>query len=157
MKKAQTEIIGLMVIVILFIFGGMIYIMFAGKGETGSLTRDVTQVGKVQNMQDTFMQITPCYAEKPVEQMSDLIKKCYTGTETICGIECKEYITDTLNSLIKAYNPKQDYIFSVKGPNDEEFINTGECEPTADRRAATPERILAGKEVLIVKLMYCTK
>ena len=58
MKKAQTEIIGLMVLVILFIFVGLIYIMFSGESEE-SITRDVKQTAKVKNLLKAYTQITP--------------------------------------------------------------------------------------------------
>lgn len=156
-KKAQTEIIGLMVIVILFVFVGLIYIMFAGKGDQGRLTEDVTQTGKVQNMLDAFVQLTPCYEKTPFDQMDEIIKECYTsaGTDIVCEKNCKTFITDTLDELMKAYNDKQSYEFYILEPDKTEFIEAEQkCLGTAETRAAT-DRVLAGGQALTLKLVYC--
>ena len=158
MKKGQTEIIGLMVIVILFIFGGMIYIMFAGKTDEGSITRDITQSTKVQNMLDAFIQITPCHTKIPFDQMDKIIKNCYIseGKDLICGIECKKLIEDTLETMIKEYNSKQKYYFKILDKKSEEFIKINEkCPPTAKTTPTATERILAAGETLSLKLTYC--
>ena len=101
-------------------------------------------------MLDAFTQITPCHKEISKDQMDKVIKKCCTGTETICGQDCKELILETLDNMMKAYNPRQEYEFKIIG--HEEFISKGKC--LADTKAAT-QRIVAGRQVLTVKLIYC--
>jgi hypothetical protein len=131
-KKAQTEIMGLLTIVVLFIFIGLIYIMLAGKADKGSLTQDIVQYEKVQNLLSSFIQITPCYTKVPYDQMSTIIKDCYAsdGSATICGKPCKDFITAEMDSMMKAYNPKQAYEFKIlKGK--EEFISKKKCPSTA--------------------------
>jgi len=147
---------GLLVIVILFIFGGLIYIMFAGD-EDPRLTRDITQTGKVQNMLDSYLQITPCFTEMPLEQMDTIIKECYSGKETVCGENCKEFIQWNLEDLMDAYNPRQSYQFAIKEEDEDDFIKIGTCitdSTTKETKVAT-ERIVAGRDVLTVKLIYC--
>lgn len=157
MKKAQTEIIGLMVIVILFIFVGLIYVMFAGRGEQAPLTREVTQAAKVQNMLDAFVQVTPCFTEMPYKQMSEIISECCVDRECdkiICGEDCQELITTTLDEMMGAYVQYQEYEFRIQD-SDKEFLShfsSEEC--TGDTKAAT-DRVLAGSQVLTLKLVYC--
>lgn len=151
MKKAQAEIIGLLVIVILFVFAGLIYLMFAGKTEE-PMTRDITQLGKAQQMLDAFMQITPCYMTTPYEQMDKIIKDCYTSEGDICGQDCKELIKNTLKDLMEAYNQKQKYEFKIM-EDGETFLSEGNCL-TADKKVTT-ERLAAGTQTLTLKLTYC--
>jgi len=153
MKKGQTEIIGLMVIVILFIFVGLIYIMFAGKEDTGSLTRDVTQSVKVQNMLDSYTQFTPCYTELPYPQMREVIMDCYTSGEKTCGEDCETLITETLDDMIKAYSSSQEYQFIIRDPKKEEFIIVGE-ECPGEAKAATA-LIVVGGQSLTLNLIFC--
>ena len=158
MKRAQAEIMGLLVIVILFIFGGLIYMMFSG-GEDSRLTRDIRQTGKVQNMLDSYLQVTPCYIEKPYEQMDTIIKGCYSGKETVCGENCKDFIQENLEDLMEVYNPRQSYQFNIKEEGEDDFISIGTCmtDPTTQSTKVATERIVAGRDVLTVKLIYCYK
>jgi len=157
MRKAQTEIIGLLVIVILFIFVGLIYVMLTGKSDDESLTRDVVHTGKVQNFLDAFVQVTPCYTKIPFEQMSTVIKNCYIsdGEESICGKNCKDLITDTLEAAMEEYNAKQEYEFKIISADEEEFISIGGCTDTISTPTAT-ERIIAGQAITL-RMTYCMK
>lgn len=153
-KKAQTEIMGLLTIVVLFIFLGLIYIMLAGKSDKGSLTTDVVQYEKVQNLLSSFIQITPCYTKVPYDQISTIIKDCYTsdGSATICGKPCKDFIIGEMDNMMKAYNPKQAYEFKIlKGK--EAFITQGICPADAETRAGSIDL----SRDLTLRLTYCIK
>lgn len=156
-KKAQTEIMGLLTIVVLFIFIGLIYIMLAGKADKGSLTRDIVQYEKVQNLLDAFIQITPCYTKVPYDQMETIIKDCHTsaGSATICGKPCKDFIMEEMGNIMKAYNPKQDYEFKIL-KNKEVFITHGGCPETAETRAGSIN-LPSGRDILTLRLTYCIK
>lgn len=154
MRKAQTEIMGLLTIVVLFIFIGLIYIMLAGKADKGSLTTDVVQYEKVQNLLSSFIQITPCYVKTPYDQMETIIKDCYAsdGSATICGKPCKDLITEEMDSMMKAYNPKQAYEFKIlKGK--EAFITQGGCPADSETRVGS---ITLSRD-LALRLTYCIK
>lgn len=153
-RKAQTEIMGLLTIVVLFIFIGLIYVILAGKADKGSLTQDVVQYEKVQNLLSSFIQITPCYSQMPYDQMSTIIKDCYTsaGTNTVCGKPCKDFIIGEMDNMMKAYDPKQEYEFKIlKG--QEAFITNGVCPETAETRAGSIDL----SRDLALRLTYCIK
>ncbi len=157
-KKAQTEIMGLLTIVVLFIFIGLIYVMLTGKEEPGSLARDVVQYEQVENFLDAFVQLTPCYVETPYPQMETIIKDCYAseGMDTVCGKPCKDFINEEFENVMTAYNPKQAYEFKIlKGK--EEFISQNNpsegCPETAETRAGS---IVLSRE-LTLRLTYCIK
>lgn len=157
MRKAQTEIIGLLTIIVLFIFLGLIYIMLTGKSDQGSLTRDVVQYEKVQSLLDVFVQLTPCYTKMPYDQMDTIIKDCSTsaGSATVCGKPCKDLIIEELKNVMEAYNPKQDYQFKIlKGK--EEFLSQGTCPSTAETRAGSIT-LTTGRDIITLRLTYCIK
>lgn len=148
--------LGLVAIIVIFIFIGLIYLMFAGKPDQGSLTRDITQVGKAQNILDSFVQITPCYATLPYEQMDNLIKECYTsaGSSTACGEPCKDYIAQTMDEMVKAYNPDLKYEFKIL-IQEEEFLSQGACPAATKEERVATENMPAGKDILTLKITYC--
>ena len=111
-------------------------------------------------MLDSFTQISPCHIKTPFDQMDTIIKDCYVseGTKLTCGIECKKVITDTLEEMIKAYNPRQEYNFKILDKNGAEFIKKGnQCPTTAKTTPTATERILAAGQTLTLKLTYCGK
>ncbi|MBM3199879.1 hypothetical protein FJZ53_02990 [Candidatus Woesearchaeota archaeon] len=151
-KKSQTEIMGLLTIVVLFIFIGLIYIMLAGKADKGSLTRDVVQSEKVQSLLSSFMQLTPCYSKVPYDQMDVIIKECYTSSGgLVCGEPCKEFIIAEMDDVMKAYNPRQEYEFKIlKGK--EEFISKGGCTGASETKAGSVDL-----RDITIRLTYCIK
>ena len=60
---------------------------------------------------------------------------------------------------MEVYNPKQAYQFKITEEGKDPFIGWGTCaaEPTTKETKVATERIVAGRDVLTVKLIYCYK
>jgi len=154
MKKSQAEIMGLLAIVVMFIFGGLLYIMFAAKGGSEPLTRDVVQYEKVESLLDSFVQLTPCYDKVPYDNIETIIKRCHPeGDAEFCGKNCKDVIKDEFKGVVNAYDPNKEYEFRISKGNIE-FLSLGICPPKADKRVGNL-KFTDDMDTLTLQMAYC--
>lgn len=152
--KGQMELLGLVAIVILFIFGGLIYLFFSSAPPDKSMaeTRESAETG---NLLNTIMKTTPC--KESEDSISLIIQECYSynGNKDYCGnAECKQYIREAVNNITKAYSNKITYTFEVK-TGETTFINQGTCNLTKKMVANT--LIKHGKITLKASLTGCSE
>lgn len=146
MKKAQTEVIGLIVIVVLFILIGFFFLIFSSGDD--STNREIRQSAEVTNLLTSIMRLTPCQTEIPPLSMEDIIKNCHTSNLEYCGFDCKAYIEKVLEDSIKAYNPSLSYEFKI---ND--FISTSPC--SSSQVLVDHYTIRIGSTNLVSELKIC--
>jgi len=107
MKKAQTETIGLVAIVILVIFILIIYIMFSAQPKK---TTTIKQNVVVHNLLNAILKINPsCGEEISNKQLYKIISKgCPTNP---CGTSdsCEIYVKEQLEEAVNAYLAGTDY------------------------------------------------
>ncbi|MEM4244793.1 MAG: hypothetical protein QXR60_01130 [Candidatus Nanoarchaeia archaeon] len=154
MRRGQMEMVGLVIIVVLLIFGGLIYLWFKSIPPDKSLA-ETRQSSEVKNLLDSMMKVTPCPDTE--DSLDDIILNgCYlfNGNREYCGNpDCKNYIMDVVSNVTKSYNPKWQYVFNVTDPTGKPFISQGSC--TLTKRMASDTTIRVGNKVLTVKLVAC--
>ncbi len=152
--RGQMEIMGLVVIVILFIVGGMIYLFFLS-GPADTSLPEVRQSVEVSNLLNAIMRMTPC-EDNPEDSFDDLIHNCFIagGNEVICESQCKDFIKEAAINASKAYNPSGQYKFTIKEPGAATpFVEAGSCNLT--RRMAAESSVRVGNKIVKVGLIGC--
>jgi len=116
MKKAQTEVIGLLVIVILFIVIFFFYISFSGRSNDNELRQSVESSYFLRAM----MFYTPVNCDK---QIKEIIEDCRSG-KVICSMDCKELLDKEIGNILDKLD--RDYRFSIKA-QEYEYNRLGSC------------------------------
>ncbi len=107
MKKGQTEVFGLIVIVILIVLILGFVIMFAigGIGNDNNTVRKNLQAHK---MADAILQYTPPCPNEVQKDMRKIIKECDFATNTqICGKPCTDLLTTETKNIIDSIHAVQ--------------------------------------------------
>ncbi len=135
MKKGQMEIIGLMVIVLLLLFGLLFYFKFANTEDT-DIIGEAEQNLEVSNMLSAIKMYT---VEEGVD-VKDLVKNCVSGSQSDC---------DTVNVLIpeiiEAYGwTEEEYMYYI---DSDQYGNT-DCLGFSD------DFTVSGTEVGLVYCLY---
>ncbi|MAG50336.1 hypothetical protein CL621_01685 [archaeon] len=120
MKKAQVEIFGLLIIVILItiiaIFALRFFLYTGGESERN---QDVI----ANNLLNALLKTTMC--EK---SLSDVMVDCYNGLNSCDSENCKTYIVSEIKFIINKLDIKEeDYKFIVS-ISDDDFIKIGKCD-----------------------------
>ena len=155
-RKAQTEIMGLVVIVILFIFIGLIYLMFSGdEGEDPNvLIRESTAV---QNLIGAYAKITPCSEIMPPMPMEKIISECYGNPNLeFCGKPCQDTIKDVMAETVASYSPNVTYAFEVYDLDNKTFVSSGTCSKKEPGNVGK-KYVTSGKVRLEAWLKICRK
>ena len=111
MKKAQIEIVGLMLIVILLTVLAVVFLRFTLKPGTSAIS-EARQSTMVSAAIDSIIKTS--YNDKTFE---DLVYDCYTGLN--CNI-----LTDELNSIMSKLMPKKPFYFTFSS-NQQQFLDIG--------------------------------
>lgn len=153
--RAQMEVLGLVVIIVLFVFGGLIYLMISSKPPDTSLA-ETRQSSEISNLLTSMLKVTPCES-LPDDSLADIINSCYLfgGSSDYCGNpSCKDYIKDSVRSMVRAYDSGLQYSFDVKAGTSS-FISDGSC--TLPKRMAADTVMPFGTTSLKVSLVACVK
>tara|TARA_B100000315_G_scaffold215748_1_gene215232 strand:+ start:25 stop:462 length:438 start_codon:yes stop_codon:yes gene_type:complete len=123
MKKAQTEIIGLVVIVILFIVIAVIFVKLSTAPKSKSVIKESVEVS---NLLNAVVKLTPCKEDKELSSLSDIIAEC--ENQQYCNENCKEYIEKQVNNVMSsALDKKKSYNMIITKRGDT-FIEQGDCK-----------------------------
>lgn len=107
MKKGQTEIFGLIVIVILIVLILGFVILFA-LGSIGHDSNDIRKNLQAHKMADAILQYTPACPNEAQKDMRKIIKDCdFTANTQICGKPCVDLITSESKSIIDSVHAVQ--------------------------------------------------
>lgn len=152
MKKGQTEIMGLMVIVILLVVIGSFALVFSVRKNNNS--QDITQSVEVGNFLSSMMKFTPCLEDEERTSLEVIIKNCYKDKVDYCNENCKDYIEDVVDDVLshEVNKTKGTYLFEINDENNN-FLQVGKC--TGSRRDTDKYPIQVGSSSLLVKLWIC--
>jgi len=140
MKKAQMEILGFMVIILLIIAGIIFYIKFMPDSSSTELIQETEINLEVSNMLSSIRLQTICENT----QMDDLIKACIENTFVCDRSDNCDYMIEEIAKITQAYGWEEDtYMFFI-----EDNLYTNECTGNILPDEAT----ISGNKV---KLHYC--
>jgi len=122
MKKAQADMIGLVVIVILFIIIAIVFLRLSTLEDSESIIKENIEVS---NLLNAIMKLTPCNNIKPLDSLADVIDNC--NNQPYCGeSNCKDYIKKQVDNAASSSFDKESYSFTIIR-NGAVFLNTGSC------------------------------
>jgi hypothetical protein len=152
MKKAQIEMMGLVVIVLILAVGFLFVVSTLTKGGERESPQEIYQKELLAyNTIGAFIQATPECGEDA--SMADLIDDCVSYNEMRClGLSSCEYVTVqaaiVLNSTLNVR--KQQYNFYVLDSSGVAFIEIGSGQCLGNRVSQTqPLPSRAGKDLII--------
>jgi hypothetical protein len=120
-NKGQTEIVGLVVIVIIFVVIGGIFLVFSAKKTTNTEGRESAQASKFIV---SLLKYTPC--KESEETIEDIIAGCNLDEPAPCGDKkCKEFIIETTKPVLNEFFGSR-YIFTIT-KNEADFVKIGNC------------------------------
>lgn len=131
MKKAQVEIFGLLIIVILITVIAIFALRFTlySREESERNTEVIAN-----NLLNALLKTTIC--EK---SLSDTIVDCYNGINYCDSENCKTYIISELGFIINELDIKEEDYKFVVSISDDDFIKVGKCdEKKQDISLASP-------------------
>ena len=97
-KKAQTEILGIAIIVIILVIGGAVMISMSSRNKE-SMSSSFTDPELAQSFLNTLMNTET--AKNII--ISDIIKDCYMEDDDRCGaVNCCTYASETIQNALDA-------------------------------------------------------
>lgn len=148
LKKGQTEIVGLLIVVILLVIGGLFYVKFVVLKPESKGADEIVQV-QAYNLMNSILNIKLCNNNVTVR---DAIKACKFGN-MLCGQDACSYLENELKSIISVSTPKDylDYEFKAGKPDGHECVEPFfEIETSSCRYGVTSPRYIN------VEANYCT-
>ena len=157
MKKAQTEIIGLVIVIILVILGATFFIRYMMYKEPMEYKKEFTQAELASNMLNTFLETTSD-CNGITYTMSELLQNCGQGGGIVCGgnPDSCEYVKDAAEKIFEKtldlWSPNN-YEFKVFFDEDSPKIYLG--NPCAGNRKSKTFPIPTSSGTLSVRLDIC--
>ncbi len=143
-KKAQQEIVGLLIIIVLLVFGVLFFLMLSYK--TPSLP-SVKEVSKATSMLNIMAKVTLC----PNTNLEEAVKLC-SQSQIACNRNAcdlvKEETSKMLGLLLK---PKETFKILIID-NDREVLAFGECNGDT---IVTSRKIPTQTSLIDLKLSLC--
>jgi len=130
-KRGQTEAIGLLVIVVLFVVIIMFYLAFSLRPEAVNTLKENVQVDYMLN---AILKYTPECSNEVTKTMKDIINSYdFEANNVICGRPCKDLIKDESKKIIELADDgkqKYGYDFEIKWSKNgkENMLNVKKCE-----------------------------
>lgn len=142
-NKAQADIIGLMVIVILLIVLGGMYLAFSSKPESTATTATITSV-----QLNSFMESIRDYSICPGQGFEKAARPCLNGNTDFCGEKACTKIEKEMGLMMEAAFPAEikAKIISLEFLNANEntvIATTGEI--SCQKQVCEQSEIAAGK------------
>jgi hypothetical protein len=160
--RAQQEIVGFVLIVVLVVIGLMIFLMISFR-DSPETTNDV----KVDNLLTSLMKYTTSCAivfEPNYETLEDLFKSCHKGKKCKnLNIDACEYLNQSLVnvslSLLKTEASISSYQIDLleKDSDGETLImRVGQGNCTSRSFSAAQKSLVSGSESLVVRMRLCS-
>ncbi len=159
-NKAQSEILGLLVIVVLFIFIGLFYLMFGFGGQDGSIQLIKDDL-ETSNLHKALLKTnTPC----DNQNIKDLIKECYKSPAImLCNKKICDYTAEEIEKaiILTLNTDKKNFRFTASIENNT-FIEIGEdllIGKNCDNQIYPPDtqRIPTQLNLIDLQLITCPK
>jgi len=147
MKKAQMEVIGLVIIVILILVGVLMFVRFVVLAPQSSQKTTIESL-EANNLLSALLKTTICEIS-----VLDAIKECQQAT-TICNQNACTYTEDKIQEIMEAsLDVKTDYKIEVL-TNNNPLFNLGSCERGIN---SAPYSIPSQGVTYTIKLKLCDK
>lgn len=143
--KAQADIIGLMVIVILLVVILGLYLSFSSRPESTATIATLTNV-----QLNTFMESIRDYSVCPGQGLEKAAKPCLNGNIDFCGEKACDILEREMANMIKAAFPTEvkSKVISIEFRDisgDEPKILASSGEITCQKQVCDTSEIAAGK------------
>ena len=148
MKKAQMEIMGMMIIVIILVIAALFYVKFVvlqpKKEGASTLVQE-----QAYNLMNAVLNVKVCWGNVSVR---DAIKACKEG-EDLCGDNACIYIGDEIKTIVSMSMPKDyaDYQFIAGKP-----VSSGCEQPFLDVKSKECKYGVTSPRYINVEAEYCT-
>ena len=144
-KQGQTEIIGLMVIVVLFIVIIMFYLAFSIRSQPKETIKQNLQASY---MLDAILAYTPDCGGEVAKTIRDIVKKCdFAQNNEACSRPCKDLINDESKKIIALGDKKYSYGFTIMDKN-KNLLKIAECN--SNSKMVDFEQILGYEATLAI-------
>ncbi len=151
MKRGQTEIMGLMVIFILFIFIGLIYLKFSGGPTEEPMATSRTNL-EGANMVSAMMSYTICEDKS----FMDALKMCKDEDNAqLCGAPSCDTVKATAEGIVKAVMGNSTYQFTIIS-NGQDIVKVPEKDVKCTQMTVNTFNNTLVKDVAI-RLKTCQK
>lgn len=142
-RRGQTEILGLLVIVVLFVVILTFYLSFSLKPQPKSALKQSIQANYIN---DAILKYTPPCGEEVIKSIRDIIKECdFQANNQICGRPCKTLLLEESKSIIGLADSRYGYSFKIKKTknNKDSIIDVIKCNGDG----ITDNQIIYGAEI----------
>ncbi len=130
-KKAQMEILGLSIIMVLLVIGGLFAVVFL----TESSSVDYNKIHDRQKITN-ILSIISLSSSDFGGSITDLLKDCadypprlYQGTQSSC-----DYSKEKIQELLNMYLDGRQYYFELLGARDFKICNSTNCIPCSGEK-----------------------
>ena len=155
MKKAQTEIIGLAIVVILLIIGMTFVIRFMLSNESADYKKQFTQAEIASNMLNTFLKLNSKDCNSLT--MTELLQDCAQSKSIFCEngkVSC-DYVKESAESVFGQTLNQWNVDYELKAFLQEKnpIFTLGKICPASKKSKTFP--LPTGSGTLFVKLDVC--
>ena len=152
-RKGQTEIMGLIVIVVLFMVILMVYVSFSLKPKEEKTLKQQIQA---DYMLDAILKYTPECGDV-VKSMRDIIKECdFESNQEVCGRPCMDLLKEESKNIVELNKETKKYgydLYIKKTKNNaEKRIEISKC--SSDVKMADNQPIFGGASVNLAICIY---
>src|SRR3989338_3365265 len=127
MKRAQTEVLGLLVIVVLFIVILMFYLAFSMKSQQRTGIKESEQAKYIS---DAILKYTPECRNEVAKSIRDIILGCdFEANNKICNKPCKDLLKEESKKILDLADSKYRYDFKIRKTknNKDSVIDIARC------------------------------
>ena len=154
MKKAQIEILGLAVIVIILVIGGVFFIKY-NIGKKDSNLGSYTDPEMAQSFLNALMKTDTDYSI-----VSNVISNCYSVKNHLCGGDCCDYAHYIMTSALEATLGEwgKSYRLTIRKGSDKKIKDipaNSDCTDLSEKEQPGFYSIPPPPEPIIVKLEIC--
>ena len=151
-KKAQTEVIGLVVVMIIIVIGGLFYIGFGLKSPPKK--QSTIEISYASNLLNALLNVKICDNTK---QISEAIVDCF-NTKDVCGKDACEYVSTEIRDIMERLGVKEFknyYIYAQIGSQRQDFNKNKDCNADSAGRQVDRDVIGQNNEDYKINLKIC--
>jgi len=155
-NKGQTEVMGLVVIVVLFVMILMFYIAFSLNARTPGILEGTVQI-RADYMMDAVLKYTPeCYGI--IKPIREIIKECdFDANNEICHEPCMDLLKEESRNIIRLA-PKEgnrygyDFKIEKRKNNAEKKLEVVKCDASTAELVMTDNQPIYGGNSITMKI-----
>ncbi len=148
MKKGQTEMLGLVILVILITLSLIFLLKFLISPSSDSSV-DIKLTTQASNLQSALVKTHVC-EDNDIE---DVMVSC-CNNENICGNDACDFLNENIPKMIDNTIPKQRYKLTLKHLN-EECLSINTCQENAELTSSGPFTIKRENSFYNLQVLLC--